>query len=241
MMREGGGYQPVGGQKAADFVGNIEMQAKKYGGIWKVAFFTCACCVTAAGTLSIFVGIMEFLPPFDFVNFVYLTLFGLIMMVIDSPIENGLIRNFKNVIFHYALFMTRFVGRGGWYLFLAAMTVGALWDNSVSPLLGFFLGGWIGGVAIASLVYGIQLSLTLEAVRKKVLEQGPEKWGAYIPPSGMTKTQFKEMAVALKGTVFTEEQLNYIVAAFSFEVRSDDIISRDEFEEWCRGPTMLVL
>ena len=37
---------------------------------------------------------------------------------------------------------------------------------------------------------------------------------------------------------FTEEEQNYIVAALSFEVRADDVISRDEFEEWVRGPGM---
>ncbi len=66
---------------------------------------------------------------------------GMLMLVIDFPIEHPVIKNIKMSIFHYALFMCRFVGRGIWYLFLSAMTVGALWDNEVSPFLGFFLGG----------------------------------------------------------------------------------------------------
>lgn len=99
----------------------------------------------------------------------------------------------------------------------------------------------MGLVAIGAIYKGVRLSLMLEEVRKKVLEQGPEQWGAYIPPAGMTKNQFKEMAVALKGTVFTDEELSYIIAAFSFEVRADDIISREEFEEWCSMTSMTIL
>lgn len=244
-------YEPVGGEgglqaggdKVALLKNQIGNSAKRFGGLWKLAFFTCGGCVTAAGIISIITGLMNFYPMFDFVNFVYLTLFGLIMLIIDMPVENIYIKNFKFAIFHYALFMTRFVGRGFWYLFLGAMTVGALWSNDVSPTLGFFLGGYIGAVAVASIVYGMKLSWKLEEVRKQIVAQDPEKWGTFIPPRGMTKGQFKEMAVAVKGLnyKFTDEELSYIVAAFSFEVKADDVISRDEFEEWCRGPGMTVL
>jgi len=160
------------------------------------------------------------------------------MVVIDLPLDNMYIRNFKYAIFHYCLFITRFCGRGLWYVFLASMVFGALYDNNIMPFIGFICGIYMFCVACFSLQYGLRLSFKLEAVRQKVVEQGPEKWGAYIPPRGMTKLQFKEMAVALKGEVFSDEELNYIITAFSFEVKADDIISRDEFEEWCRGPSM---
>lgn len=236
------GYAPVAqgaGKQAAEQL--LEQGRKKFGGIWKLLFFACACCTTAAGVLSIIVGVLSLAAPFDFINYGYLTLFGVLMFFMDLPLDNVHLRNYKYGIFHYALFLTRFVGRGVWYLFLSCMVVGALWDNDVQPFLGFILGGFIGAVSVIAIYKGIRLSLKLEDVRKKVLEQGPEQWGAYIPPAGMTKNQFKELAVALKGTVFTDEELSYIVAAFSFEVRSDDLISREEFEEWCNAGSMAVL
>jgi hypothetical protein len=225
----------------------LENAGKKFGGLWKLLFFVCACCVITAGTLSIFSGVINMISPFDFINYIYLTLFGLLMLVIDFPIEHPVIKNIKMSIFHYALFMCRFVGRGIWYLFLSAMTVGALWDNEVSPFLGFFLGGYVFFVALYSLFYGIQLSQRLERVRQKVLEQGPEHWASYIPPYGMNKAQFSELADTLLNKksgdrpTFSEEELNYIVNAFSFEVRSDEIISKEEFDEWARGTTGMFL
>lgn len=215
--------------------------AKKFGGVWKLIFFSCAACVTTAGVLSIVVGIGSMAAPFDFINYVYLTMFGVLMLIIDLPVDNLTIREFKILIFTYALFMTRFIGRGLWYLFLGAMVVGSLWDNNVSPFLGFILGGYLGLVAIWSVIYGWQLSRKLDFLRMKIRSQGPDQWAAYVPPVGMTKVQFRDLGASLANKFFSEEELNYIVEGFSFSVRADDIISREEFEEWVTSPTMMIL
>ncbi|CAD7934912.1 unnamed protein product [Amoebophrya sp. A25] len=235
-------YQRVSqSEKAAAATALIGKAQERFGGIFKLLFFTCACGVIASGIISIITAATSFAPPFDFINYVFLTIFGLLMFFIDLPYETPLLRGFRYAMFTYALFMTRFVGRGVWYLFLASMTVGALWDNNVLPFLGFILGAYIAAVAGYSIFYGWRLSKSLEGVRVKILEQGPEQWGAYIPPDGLSKVQFRDLAASLNGVTFTDEQLGYIVAAMSFDVRSDDIISREEFEEWVRGPSMIVL
>ncbi|CAD7955021.1 unnamed protein product [Amoebophrya sp. A120] len=213
----------------------------KFGGMFKFMFFTSASIVTFSGILSIVVAATNMRPPFDFINYVFLTIFGLIMMAMDAPNETPFLRGFRAALLYYALFMTRFVGRGIWYLFLGSITVGALYDNDILPALGWVLGGYIMGVASYSIFYGIKLSKNLEAVRKKILDQGPEQWGAYIPPNGMSKIQLRDLASALTTVTFKDEELNYIVAGMSMDFRDDGIISQDEFEAWVRGPDMLVL
>eukprot|EP00392_Amoebophrya_sp_AT5.2_P002944 g2949.t1 len=180
-------------EKGAALVGSVK---EKFGGVFKFLFFTCATIVTFSGVLSIVVAATNFRPAFDFVNYVFLTLFGLIMLVVDAPYDSPGLRSFRMAVFWYGLFMTRFVGRG---------------------------------------------VCNLEAVRKKIVEQGPDQWGAYIPPNGMSKIQFRDLAASLQAITFTEEELHYIVAAMSVDVRSDGLISREEFEDWVRGPDMLVL
>lgn len=214
---------------------------RKFGGKWKLLFFSCAACVTVAGILSIVVGIGGMAPPFDFINYCYLTLFGVMMILIDLPIDNLTIREFRICIYTYALFMTRFIGRGLWYIFLSAMVVGSLWDNDVSPFLGFILGSYIAGVAIYSLLYGYNMSRKLEYLRSKIRAQGPDQWSAYVPPVGMTKVQLRDLGASLANVVFTDEELTFIVEGFSFSVRSDDLISREEFEEWVTAGTMMIL
>jgi hypothetical protein len=142
-------------------------------------------------------------------------------------------------MFHYALFLTRFLGRGLFYLFLSAMVVGALWDNGLCPFLGFILGGVIAAISIASLIKGIDLTRRLEQVRKVVIEQGPEAWGSYIPPTGLKKKQFADLALSLKSIKFSDEEMNYVVAGFSFDINNDDVIQKEEFTEWTREMIIL--
>jgi len=124
---------------------------------------------------------------------------------------------------------------------LSAMTIGSLWDNDVSPFLGFILGSYVGVIAIYSIIFGWNLSRKLEFLRMKIRSQGPDQWAAYVPPIGMTKVQFRDLGASLANIVFSEEELNYIVDGFSFSVRADDIISREEFEEWVTAPSMMIL
>merc|ERR1712232_37764 len=114
-------------------------------------------------------------------------MFGLMMLVIDFPKESTTIHNFKVTIFHYALFMTRFCGRGLWYTFLSAMIVGSLWDNGICPPLGFIMGGFVFAVGGYAIWTGWKLSKRLEHVREKIIKQGPEEWQAYIAPNGMSQ------------------------------------------------------
>lgn len=101
------GYQQAGLQK-------LEEQGKKFGGVWPLLFFLCGCLVTVAGALSIMAGVMYLYPFFDFINFVALTGFGLLMVFLDAPVDIVYVRNVKFAVFHYALFLTRFIGRGIW-------------------------------------------------------------------------------------------------------------------------------
>jgi len=219
----------------------LENAGKKFGGIFRMFFFLSAICVTAGGVIAVVSAIFVFENPLDFVLQTYVIIFGLLMMIIDAPYDNNQrLKDYRLDIYKYARFLTRFVGRGIWYLFQGALIIGLLAENHLAPLAGFFMGGFIFLVACFSLFFGVKLTSKLEQVRKRVVEQGPEQWGAYIPPSGMTKVQFRELAATLKGIVFSDEELTYIVAAFSETVRSDDIISKEEFEEWTKGG-MLVL
>lgn len=71
--------------------------------------------VIASAVISVLSMMAEFGSPWDFVNNIYMALFGLMMLVIDFPVNHPRVHNMKIAVFHYALFMTRFVGRGIWY------------------------------------------------------------------------------------------------------------------------------
>merc|ERR1719198_1107975 len=101
------------------------------------------------------------LSPFDMVIFVYLEIFGLIMLMLDAPIQTPLVDKIKMGTTKYMMFLTRFIGRGITYIFLGCMLCGSLWDNNVSPLLGFIIFGTLVAVGAGAIFYGYKTTAKL--------------------------------------------------------------------------------
>jgi len=232
-----GQSQGTGGQRQG-------MGQKKFAMGWKLGFFIGAGCVIASGVVCVIdLTLLEF-SPFDFINAVYLLCFGLLMLIIDFPVpSNPKVQSYKLTIYKYFLFMTRFTGRGIWYLFLGTMIFASLWDLAICPFLGFILGGFVTLLGIGSIGYGITKSMKLEKVRAAILKRaGASPAYDMCPPQGFSPGAFNDMANSTIGIRFTDEELHYIFDALSFTVRADDIISKEEFAEWVRpGSKMLVL
>jgi len=220
----------------ADIDLSFETASKRFGGKWKCAFFLAALCVNAAAVVGTVETLIYELSPFDVINQVYLFVFGILMLVVDFPWEHPKVTILKLSVYKYLLFMTRFTGRGLWYVYLAGMIAGSLYDNNLCKPLGFILGGYVAAVGCFSTAQGFWTSIKLERVRKRVNERIHEL-ATVVPPTGMTKEQFSAMARELVGSdsSFSEEDLNYILNALSSTVRADDVISRQEFADWARG------
>eukprot|EP00397_Hematodinium_sp_SG-2012_P025575 GEMP01026732.1.p1 GENE.GEMP01026732.1~~GEMP01026732.1.p1 ORF type:complete len:267 (+),score=63.86 GEMP01026732.1:39-803(+) len=222
---------------------SFEQAGRKFGGIWKLFFFTAAVCVTASAIVGFFASLAKGFSIFDVINQVYLFIFGVLMLVVDLPVDfTQRLVAAKMTIYKYLLFMTRFTGRGIWYLFLACMIIGSLCDNGLCEWLGVVLGLYVAAVGAASTFQGCMKSIKLERVRGRVNGRINEL-AALLPPSGMTKDQFGAMSAELVAdSKFTDEDLNYIVNALSCSTRSEEseCISRREFAEWTRG-SMTVL
>lgn len=205
-----------------------------------MGFFLGACCTIAAGVIGVIDLALLAFAPFDLINEIYLLCFGLMMLIIDFPVPNAKITEFKLMIYKFFLFMTRFTGRGVWYLFLGTMIVATLWDLSIQPFLGFILGGYVVILGFASIFMGVSKSMKLERVRSAMLKRG----NAFelCPPQGLSPGGFNDMSNSTSGIRFTDEELHYIFDALSFTVRADDVVSKEEFAEWVRpGSKMLVL
>jgi len=222
---------------------------RRFGGIWNLAFFSAAVCTVVATAI----GFIDCLDPaphangeareitlFDIINQLYLIIFGLIMLVVDAPLDfSDRVANAKLTIYKYLRFMTLFTGRAIWYIFLGVMITGTLWDN-FSSWIGFFFGAYVFGVGCASMFQGGSKSLKLERVRGRVNEN-IKKLAALVPATGMTKQQFGTMASELvEESNFSDEDLTIIVNALSFTVRADGVISRAEFAHWTRGSMTLL-
>ena len=70
----------------------LDEAGKRFGGRWKLIFFTQGFCVVVGGVLSIISGLASFQSPWDFVNNAYLCLFGLLMVAMDFPVQYFVVR-----------------------------------------------------------------------------------------------------------------------------------------------------
>merc|ERR550514_820694 len=160
-----GGGAPPGG-----------MGQQKFKLEWKLAFFVAACCTVGAGVIAVLDLAFFAFAPFDLINELYLLAFGLLMLIIDFPVPHQKVREYKLTIYKYLLFMTRFTGRGFWYLFLGTMVFASLLDLNISPFLGFILGGYIVLLGIVSIYAGVSKSIKLENLRKAIMKRGEAEY-----------------------------------------------------------------
>lgn len=234
----GGGMGLVGGQGTS----GIEKTMK-----WKLFFFAGAVVTSITSVYTILVWLSKVTwAPATFMSSVFLLFFSILMVVLDFPIPHphkGLVAVRDNC-YKFLLFMTRFMGRGFWYLFLATMVFSSLWDTNINWFLAGVFSAYLVVLGMAALVKGWMLSSKLQSVREAIVSSGR---GAehYISrgQTGLSKEQFKAMveSVTHQPDLFTNDDIDYIINALSFTPYNDGQVSMEECEYWLRqGPMLMV-
>eukprot|EP00930_Biecheleria_cincta_P049913 TRINITY_DN35117_c0_g1_i1.p1 TRINITY_DN35117_c0_g1~~TRINITY_DN35117_c0_g1_i1.p1 ORF type:complete len:262 (-),score=52.02 TRINITY_DN35117_c0_g1_i1:172-957(-) len=231
----------VGGQA----VSGIEKTMK-----WKLFFFAGACIVFATGVTTVLYWILHFTwGPATFMSEIFLLVFGLLMMVLDFPVPhpNETLVAIRDHCYKFLLFMTRFMGRGMWYLFLATLVFGALWDTKINWFFGATFSLYLILLGAGALAKGYFISTQLDKVRLALLREHDTGGNIehYLSSSqkGLTKAQFKAMVENVTGEkdLFTDDDLDYVINALSFLPSSDGMVSREELLYWVRPGLMLMV
>merc|ERR1719456_633653 len=160
---------------------------------WKVLFFLAACCTLASAVISILYMVISFeWAPASFTTVLFMLLFGFLMVVLDFPIPHPspTLAAVRASIYKFFLFLTRFTGRGVWYLFLGTLIFATLFDLNISAFFGVCLGGYVGTLGLVTLVFGIRLSQKLDVVRQDLLLGGDRS----CPNQGYSYQGFKDLA-----------------------------------------------
>eukprot|EP00440_Ansanella_granifera_P027917 gb/GFBE01030332.1/.p1 GENE.gb/GFBE01030332.1/~~gb/GFBE01030332.1/.p1 ORF type:complete len:265 (+),score=82.01 gb/GFBE01030332.1/:1-795(+) len=233
----------IGGQGVA----GIEKTMK-----WKLFFFAGAIITLTTGVTTVVYWIFHFQwAPATFMSEIFLLIFGLLMVVLDFPIPNPNPQDNPNLVairdhcYKFLLFMTRFMGRGMWYLFLATMVFSALWDTNINWFFGGLFSFYLVALGIGALAKGYMISTKLDQVRLALLRERDTGGNIdhYISPSqkGLTKAQFKGLTKNLtqQEDMFTDDDLDYVINALSFLPSSDGVVTREEFDYWVRPGHML--
>merc|ERR1711964_564136 len=157
------------GNKLSGSLGQLQGQ---FNYEWRFLFFSCACCVLAAGVISVFDLFLN-LDWFEmtFVTELYVTVMGAMLFIIDFPVLNNQFDVLRKIIAKYFYFLTLFVGRGITYLFLSTMAYAALHDNGINASLGVLLGGYIFFCSCASIYIGVTRTRYLTSFKAALASQ----------------------------------------------------------------------
>lgn len=234
-----------GGQGLAGVPG-VATEAK-----WKMAFFAGAVTTLVAAIISVGYFIIYFQwAPCSFASQLYLLIFAILMIILDAPVpeshyrSNPQLSQLRLKIYTYLLFLTRFTGRGAWYLFLSSMVFVALWDENINKFLGIILSLILLVIGCGATAKGVQLTLKLQTVRNALISgrQGPEQFIGHNQP-GLSKNQFTQMVekVTNQPQLFTSDDLDHVINALSFKPDNDGIVSLEEFQYWLGEGRMLVV
>merc|ERR1740121_2693334 len=144
---------------------------------WRYGFFGGAVLVTATsiGTATYWLTHLAFAPATFFFE-VFLLIFGILMLVLDFDIPHVQlhphVKAVRAQIYKFGLFMTRFMGRGMWYLFLATLVFGALWDTGINWFLGMVCTAYLTVLGVLAMGKGFVMSNKLNQVRDSIARAG---------------------------------------------------------------------
>lgn len=216
---------------------------------WNLAFFIGALSVFGAGVGAgvHWVRHLAFAPA-TFFSEICLLVFGFIMIVLELPgpheRQHRYIKHMRINIGKFALFMTRFVGRGVWYIFLATMVFGALWSTGISWLFGAMCTGYLAVLGICATGKGLLMTMKLNRVRNSMKENGYA--AERFVPRGEDRLNAHQFEVMIQGAVnqqdlFAHSEISCIIRALSFMPFEDGHVSLEELKYWLEpGPALLV-
>lgn len=203
---------------------------------FKILFFIAAIDVFAGGVLAVVINIIHpRLAIFTFTSELFLVFFGFVMLVLDAPVPIARFAAIKDEIYKKLLFLTRFTGRGFWYMYLGTMIWAALWDQDLNKILGFVMALYPIILGIVAVVKGISLSLRLEKVRKEALSSHAKTRIDSCENKQMNKADFATFCNDFGRQNFGDHDLDYLINGLSLTAKNDGKIDVKEWNAWLSG------
>eukprot|EP00929_Paragymnodinium_shiwhaense_P053201 TRINITY_DN26631_c0_g2_i1.p1 TRINITY_DN26631_c0_g2~~TRINITY_DN26631_c0_g2_i1.p1 ORF type:complete len:406 (-),score=89.01 TRINITY_DN26631_c0_g2_i1:77-1294(-) len=219
---------------------------------WQLCFFAGGLATLAAGALALGYLILHFAEisswsPSMFSIAVFLTACGVMMSVMDMPIAHFYpdgrapprqLEAIRAATFTFMMLVTRFTGRGMWYLFMASASWVVLYDSDICWMIGIAITIFLYLLGFASMAKGYYLSRKLHAVREMILDskRGAESF-ITRGEEGMSKDQFSQMVFKVTSQApFTEAEYDYILTALAWKHRHQAHVTFEEFEYWLNAP-----
>jgi len=245
------GVEPLGGKGAKKTLtplptSNLNLQ-----------FFGASCCIIVSGVYSFLyslVHVFNEFRPLDGLFDLYLVFFGVLMFLLDAPLNFKCLIRFKIGVGRFARLLNRLTGKGIWFVFLGCNTFIILYHRTHLPgtspstinlVCATVLGGYVTGLGIYAAGVGFLKSRRWDRVRVKFRELGTH--GAMqtldrhklTSMHGLTETEFLEMCDEVSGIRFDQAESALMFNALTTENSSDlkddpsgALLTSGNFAEW---------
>lgn len=231
------------------------------GGNMNDVFFGAASCICLGAFVTGFCFLFQ-LKLVDFIALGYLTVFGAIIAVLDTPFFKTIqmVVDAKTYISKYFNFVTRVTGKGVTFVFLASMLFLTMWDNAEGAFLSFLavvLCSVPCLVGIGAIVIGILKSNKLDKARRQLQHVIDQRYDQFAntyrgPHGGLTMAEFNLLTFENGGFKFQPLDLklifNALVSNPSWRMQASTAaqgqymqaneevkIPKQDLLDWCQG------
>uniref|UniRef100_A0A7S2P2U6 Uncharacterized protein n=1 Tax=Zooxanthella nutricula TaxID=1333877 RepID=A0A7S2P2U6_9DINO len=214
------------------------------------------CIVTGAmvGGIALFFS----LETVDFLQMTYLTLFGFVLAILDTPFLKSvkIVTESRMYVGKYVQFVTRVTGKGVTLVFLGSALFMTMWDNVEGAFMEFLavvLCLFPTVVGLCAIAIGLLKSSKLDKARRMLETTIDQRYNHFAqtyhgPQGGLTMAEFNAMTMENGGYKFEPLDLklvfNALVSNPSWRggpMGNDDwVIPRQDLWEWVKGGIVLL-
>jgi len=234
----GGGGNPTGPQGGGGAYGQPSGVPRQ----WKNAWFASAALMMSMSILG-FIECTFSGQIIDGIEFLYLFLFSLVVVIDNTSLLKDAVKGLRYSVGIYIQAVRRMTFLGLFLVFIGSSMIGAFCNNDTGGFLTT-VGGVAGGVGVlvglATVIYGVRNSMTLERLRKQFdsdsqIGQLDNDFRTYAKSKQyLTPPEFVDMCNQ-KGISWDGHYNSLIFNALSWDPNRVTL-SQDAFMAWVRSP-----
>eukprot|EP00440_Ansanella_granifera_P012919 gb/GFBE01014035.1/.p1 GENE.gb/GFBE01014035.1/~~gb/GFBE01014035.1/.p1 ORF type:complete len:300 (+),score=83.93 gb/GFBE01014035.1/:1-900(+) len=227
-QQQGYGHDPYGGYAAGGMpaaAGGMPGKGINVTSDWSVAFFLASVSIMLGATVGAVVLLFSF-ELVDFLEMIYLFIFGCVLAVMDTPCFKQMktVKDHREYFSKYVNLLTRVTGKGITFLFLGCSLFSGMWENLEGGgllFLAFVLCLLPVIVGIAALLIGFMKSQKLNRARQALAQDLAnvsiifDQYARTYPGQGggLTMLEFSDLTNKTAGIKWEDADLKLIFMA----------------------------
>lgn len=228
-----------------------KVKISRLSGNLNLCFFIASIFVVSCGVYGMFYQFFHMLDefrPLGALHELYITCFGILMFLLDAPLNFKCLIKLKANVGRYARLLNRLTGKGLWFTFLGCLTFTTMFHRYKTALWVIApISIYIVGLGLFATGVGIEKSLKWDRVRhvyrqfsSSQINELQDKYRKNVP-YGLTEQEFMNMTLEITEHkwIFDSQESGLIFAALTAENSSElrenasgALLTKENMSEW---------